>query len=676
MFDVNDDHAAPSNPGHNDTFHDVVERAFSRRALLKSGAGLSAALFLGGLSGSLSAAGLARSAPAPLLGFAAVAASSGDEVVVPPGYTARVLYRWGDPLFAHSPAWRGDAGESGAEQALQAGDNLDGMHFFPLTVGGRPSGSEGLLVVNHEYCNYEYLFAPGGDGDYLAPWTADKVTKAQNAHGVSVVHVKKQGGVWKVQRGSRYNRRLTGNSPMTLSGPAAGHALLKTAADASGTAARGTLNNCANGVTPWGTYLSCEENFNAYFATAAAGWKPGPSEARYGLSAAGAGYRWHEHDARFDLAATPNEPNRFGWVVEIDPFDPASTPKKRTALGRFKHENACVVVAADGRVVVYMGDDERFEYIYKFVSDGVYDPRRPAANRDLLDRGRLYVARFDAGAAGGDFAGSGEWLLLDKHANATLAADARFADQAEVLIRARQAADAVGATRMDRPEWIARHPASGELYCTLTNNSSRTAGQVDDANPRAANRWGQIVRWREAGGDHTATRFEWDLFVLAGNPIAYPDRGDPRSGSANVTADNSFNSPDGLAFDADGRLWIQTDGNFSNAGHYAGQGNNQMLCADPASKEIRRFLVGPSGCEITGLSFTPDSTTMFVNIQHPGEAGEHPRKPTGLAAGQSMEDYLARHPLAFSRWPDDGAGGRPRSATVVITKDDGGRIGS
>jgi len=268
----------------------------------------------------------------------------------------------------------------------------------------------------------------------------------------------------------------------------------------------------------------------------------------------------------------------------------------------------------------------------------------------------------------------GEWLLLDKAANPTLAADARFATQAEVLIHARLAADAVGATKMDRPEWITTHPQTGEVYCALTNNSGRTT--TDDANPRAQNRYGQIVRWREAGDDAAAMTFEWDLFVLAGNPVAYPDRQDLRSGSANVSADNTFNSPDGIGFDGAGRLWIQTDGNFSNSGDYAGQGNNQMLVADPESKEIRRFLVGPSGCEITGLAFSPDYRTMFINVQHPGEAGSHPRAPDASMRGSlSMDEYLAQNPLAFSQWPEAG-GGRPRSATVVITKDDGGVVGS
>ena len=289
-----------------------------------------------------------------------------------------------------------------------------------------------------------------------------------------------------------------------------------------------------------------------------------------------------------------------------------------------------------------MGDDQANDYVYKFVADGKYVAGDIRNNANLLDSGKLYVAKFNDGAATGDFMGTGEWILLDKAANAALAG---FANQAEVLVNTRLAADAVGATKMDRPEWVAVHPKTGEVYVTMTNNSGRTV--TDDANPRASNRFGQIVRWREAADDPAATSFEWDLFVLAGNPTVHSDL---RAGSSNVTADNMFNSPDGLGFDKDGRLWIQTDGNYSNSGDFAGQGNNQMLCADPESKEIRRFFVGPKACEVTGLTFTPDGKTLFINIQHPGEDGN-------------------------SNWPDGGSA-RPRSATVIITKNDGGVIGS
>ena len=673
QFDLDD---LPSNLSDNEHFQHVVDRVVSRRGFLKSGLGLGAAAFLAAPLAAHAAqhahqhmaAGYGNNGPrtAPKIGFAQVAASSGDAIVVPEGYSAQIFAPWGDALFADSPMWKPDGTNTGADQARQIGDNHDGMHFFPLN--GK-SSQEGLLVMNHEYCNYEYLFG----ADFMAPWTADKVLKAQNAHGASVIHIRQHRNKWEIVLNSKYNRRITGNTPMQISGPAAGHALMKTLADPSGTLVLGTLNNCANGFTPWGTYLTCEENFNGYFGTTSGVDGRDESMKRYGINARGTGYRWEEFDERFDYAKEPNESNRFGWVVEIDPFDPESKPVKRTGLGRFKHENCAYALTADRRVVVYMGDDQTNDYIYKFVSDGRFVPGKDAANRQLLDHGKLYVAKFGNGATAGDFMGTGEWVLLDKQDNPVLAADDRFADQAEVLIKTRLAADAVGATKMDRPEWIAVHPATKEVYCALTNNSGRSAAQVDDANPRAANRFGQIVRWREAGSDAGAMSFDWDLFVIAGNPNVYA-AGDLNAGSASIDTSNTFNSPDGIGFDADGRLWIQTDGNFSNTGVYAGQGNNQMLCASPETGEIRRFLVGPAGCEITGLTFTPDGRTMFINVQHPGEVGSHPNRPTP-PAGVGMDEFIAANPLAFSQWPD-ATGGRPRSATVVITKDDGGVIGT
>ncbi|TDN56282.1 PhoX family protein [Azoarcus indigens] len=665
----------PANTSDNEHFQAVVNRVVSRRGFLKTGAGLSAAAFF---SASLTACGgdddddddeaaAPPSTPAtPTLGFTAIPVGTGDEIVVPAGYSSYVIAPWGSPLFSDSPAWLPDGTNTGADQARQVGDNHDGMAYFAID-----GSNEGLLTMNHEYTNYEYLFGAAG----TTPWTADKVTKAINAHGISVIHIKKNGsGQWEVQVGSSYNRRLTGYSPMQITGPAAGHALLRTSTDPSGTIVYGTFNNCANGRTLWNTYLTCEENFNSYFGTTSGADTRDAYMRRYGLNATGTSYRWEEFEDRFDYVKEPNEYNRFGWVVEIDPFTPGSLPKKRTALGRVKHENAAMTLSADKRVVVYMGDDQANDYIYKFVSDGTYDAARGTANGDLLDSGKLYVARFLDGAASGDFMGTGEWILLDKTANATLAADSSFASQAEVLIHTRLAGDAVGATKMDRPEWIAVHPSTGEVYCTLTNNSGRSV--TDDANPRTNNVYGQIIRWRETGSDAAALTFEWDLFVLAGNPIAYPDRTDLRSGSSNITADNTFNSPDGLGIDGNGRLWIQTDGSFANTGNYQGQGNNQMLCAIPETGEIRRFLVGPSGCELTGMTWSPDYKTMFVNIQHPGEAGSHPRAPDAATrGGLSMDEYLAQNPLAFSQWPD-AAGGRPRSATVVIVKNDGGVIGT
>lgn len=639
----------PTNISENEHFQAVAERARGRRGFLKSGLGLSAALFLGGplsvyAKDNKNNNDADKQVPSSLLGFTAIPISTADTIQIAAGYTASVFAPWGTPLFAGDADWKTDASDDAAAQARQVGDNHDGIHFFSLDG----SSTEGLLVMNHEYATvndkaYTWLFGANG----TEPWTGDKVKKSMNAHGVSVIHITRNtGGKWEIKLDSRYNRRITAATPMELTGPAAGNDLLKTSADSSGTQVLGTFNNCGNGWTPWNTYLSCEENFNNYFGTAADSDSRNAAQKRYGLSAKGSDYRWEEFEDRFDYAHEPNESNRFGWIVEIDPFDPGSRPKKRTALGRIKHENAAYALTADQRVVIYMGDDQRDDYIYKFVSDGAY--QEGGDNSALLDTGKLYVAKFNDGAAADDFMGTGEWILLDKVANATLAADTGFANQAEVLINTRLAADAVGATKMDRPEWVSVHPVSGEVYVTLTNNDKRT--MPDAANPRPKNIFGQIVRWREADSDAAATKFEWDIFVLAGNPVKYTDRNDLKSGSANITADNTFNSPDGLGFDQAGRLWIQTDGKYSNSGEYEGQGNNQMLCADPASKEIRRFLVGPKECEVTGITFTPDSKTMFINIQHPGEAGD-------------------------SHWPD-GGNAIPRSATVIITKDDGGVIGS
>jgi secreted PhoX family phosphatase len=437
-----------------------------------------------------------------------------------------------------------------------------------------------------------------------------------------------------------------------VSGPAAEHAWLQTAADSTGRNLLGTVNNCAHGHTPWGTYLTCEENFNGYFVNRS-GTVPA-LQRRYGVTERGGGYRWHEHDPRFDAAAHPNEPNRFGWVVEVDPYDPQRPAVKHTALGRLKHEGATVTVARDRRVVVYMGDDERFEYIYKFVSRDPWDPARGrAASMALLENGTLYVARFDAD-------GTGEWLEL-VHGKSGLDAGSGFPSQAEIVINARGAADRAGATKMDRPEWIAVHPKTGEAYCALTNNVNRGkagAPGPDRANPRADNAFGHIIRWREKGGDPASARFDWDVFVLCGDPTLADAN---KHGSIRGDV---FGSPDGLWFDARGVLWIQTDVSTSvlNKGDYAKTGNNQMLAADPVTREVRRFLTGPNGCEITGVITTPDGASMFVNIQHPGETASERSNPAA--------------PTAVSSWPEGATGGRPRSATIVIRRTNGGIIGA
>ena len=579
------------------------------------------------------------------LSFTSVPMSSADDLRVPVEYEAQVLFRWGDPVGSPlgAPAFKPDASNTWQEQALQAGMHHDGMAFFALD--GNPR--HGLLVINHEYTD-DGLLHPDGQRQ----WSADKVRKSQAAHGVSVIEIVERLGQWQIMPASRFARRITATTPMAISGPARGHALMKTAGDPSGTRVLGTLNNCASGQTPWGTYLTCEENWNGYFSSAA---QTTADERRYGLRPQGWGYLWHEFDERFDAARHPHEPNRFGWVVEIDPMDPSHTPVKRTALGRFKHEGAATTLSRDGRAVVYMGDDERFEYIYKFVSR---DPVRPggyAANRELLDHGTLYVAQFDA-------RGMGRWIALVHGENGLTQANG-FADQGEVLVRARQAADHVRATPMDRPEWVAVHPQTGEVFATLTNNAQRgqPGREVDAANPRADNVMGHIIRWREGAsgsGDAAATEFRWVHFALAGDPGA-----DKPAHRGNVRGD-AYGSPDGLTFDDGGLLWIQTDVSTSamHKGAYRAMGHNMMLCADPSTGETRRFLTGPAGCEITGLAFSPDRRFMFVNVQHPGETASERSDP--------------QRPQAVSQWPDGPAGGRPRSATVVVRRKDGGLVGT
>ena len=642
-----------SNASSGLSFAEVLEINLQRRRLVQSGLGAAAIAFLGMPLGLAERAATNHAA----VGFEAVPLAWDDLVHVPEGYVAQVLYAWGDPV-SDGPPFAPDASNSAADQGRQAGMHHDGMHFFPL-AGGAGERNRGLLVVNHEYTD-DGLLHPDG----MQTWNSDKVRKCQAAHGVSVVEVRQwEDGSWEVVRPSHFGRRITAFTPVRISGPATGHPLMRTEADPTGTRALGTINNCANGATPWGTYLTCEENFYAYFVNR--GTIP-VEQRRYGVSEKGWGYRWAEHDARFDAQAHPNELNRFGWVVEIDPFDPKSLPVKRTALGRFSHEGAVHRLARDGRVVIYSGDDQRNEHIYKFVTQEAYDPSSPARNRDLLDSGTLFVAKFQDD-------GTGTWLELVLGRNG-LTPENGFADQAEVLIQTRQAADRAGATMMDRPEWIAVHARTGEVYCSLTNNNRRggttvnssdgttPAGSasppVDGANPRPDNVFGHIIRWREEGGDAASTRFEWDVFIQCGDP----SNPDPNK-RGNIKGD-MFGSPDGLWIDAAGRLWIETDIAPTSLykGDYAGMGNNAMLCADIANGEVRRFLTGPRGCEITGVIQTPDQRTMFVNIQHPGETPGERSDPT--------------HPKAISSWPEGAQGGRPRSATLAIRKTDGGVIGT
>ena len=626
-----------SNRSANASIHEVSDPA--RRRLLGGGLGLGVAALLAPLAGC-STTGSAIGGP--LLGFKSVPVSTADRVLVPEGYTVQVIAPWGEPvgLSGENPAFKFDGSNSAAEQEAQLGMHHDGIHFF-----AQAGSASGLLVMNHEYSD-DGLLHPDG----MSTWNAAKVKKAQAAHGVSVIEVEqKSNGDWALVRPSPWARRITASTPMGVGGPAAGHALLKTAADPAGRKVLGTFNNCASGITPWGTYLTCEENFINYFKGPD---QPDAHQARWGLKKGDpSGYRWHEHDERFDASKHPNEPNRHGWVVEIDPFNPSSTPVKRTALGRAAHEGATVAVTKDGRAVVYMGEDSRFEYIYKFVSRDKIRPGGFAANAELLDHGSLYVARFDAD-------GRGRWLPLS-HGQGPLTAVNGFADQGELAVKTRQASDLLGATKMDRPEWIAVDK-QGFVYCTLTNNSNRGSDKqagTDAANPRANNQMGHIIRWKE-DGDFDGQGFTWTHFLLAGDP------GNERAEAKGNVKGDALGCPDGLWVDGRGILWIQTDMSTSamGKGELKNLGNNAMLAADPATGEVRRFLVGPAGCEITGATGTPDGRTMFINIQHPGESPSERSDP--------------KEPRKISNWPDFRPDGRPRSATLVIRRQDGGVIGT
>ena len=494
---------------------------------------------------------------------------------MPEGYDWGVLISWGDPVFPDVGPFEPAGGGSFADSDKVFGENTDGMFLYQ--IDGRQ-----VIAVNHEYVNPEINLPNGAEGAASAANSAEDVRKLQNLHGVTIMEVAEtgEGGAWQVVLDSPLNRRIHSNTEMRIAGPAAGHEMMKTNADPEGAKVLGTMNNCGSGPTPWGTYLTCEENFNGYFGAAdpeiamQAGWE------RYGIGAEGR-YGYEKFDPRFDLSQEPNEPNRFGWIVEIDPADPTSVPVKRTALGRIKHECAAVAIAPDGRAVVYTGDDERGEFIYRFVSSGTY--AEGGDNSALLDDGTLYVAKFDPD-------GTGTWLALTPETTG-------MPDLATVLILAREAGSAVGATTMDRPEWVQISPVTSEVYCTLTNNSAREAGatnaggdamepQEGGPNPRPTNDYGQIVRWRPDGDDHTADGFTWNLFVMAGNPEVYPDNA--YSGSENVTPGNMFNSPDGMGIEFE-RHGLDPDRRrrFSNEGDFAGMGNNQMLVGNPETRRDR-----------------------------------------------------------------------------------------
>lgn len=566
-----------------------------------------------------------------LKSFTNLPANSLDTVTLADGFDWSVVVKWGDPLFEKSVDFDPETRGTADSQLGAFGDNTDGMAFMQ-----DPKTGQYVLAVNNEYTNQNIIW--GNHGGKAS--NQDDLLKGMYAHGISIVEIEQKDGQWQTIQGSNYNRRITPVTEFALTGPLKGDTRMQTVQFPEGRQASGTWNNCGNGRTPWNTYLSCEENFNGYFsAPNNPNYIPTDEQYRYGITGQDKGYRWAEVDQRFDLEADPNMCNTAGYVIEIDPFDPTSTPRKLTALGRIKHENAeCVIADSSQKVVVYMGDDERGEYLYRYVSNGVYNGSNGPS---LLESGTLYAAKFNDD-------GSGSWLALTTESTSGMS-------EADICLHTRMAASAVQATTMDRPEWVSTHPKNKHVFCCLTNNKNRgLAGKsnaggddnsVNSANPRVANLYGQIIRIMPADDQHDADNFTWNLYAIAGNPSVHDDA---YAGSENITPDNMFNSPDGLAIDPSGNLWIQTDGNESNAGDFQGMGNNQMLIGDSETGEIKRILVGPQGCEVTGITFDTDYSTAFVGIQHPGAEGK-------------------------GHFPD-GGNSVPRSSIIAIKRTDGEKL--
>ena len=656
-FEAFDD--IPTNQNLGTTIGDVINARYGRRGVLRGMLGVTATTALFGTS-ALVAPGQARAETSKSrYAFDELTWGNDETHHVADGYDANVLLRWGDPIVADAPEFD-VMNQTAAAQLGQFGYNNDYVGFVALN----DDGSRGLLCVNHEYTNEEVMFPGLGRQDraQFSGMTPALIDIEMAAHGGSVVEIAKDGaGAWQVVRDGKMNRRITPlETAMTLDGPAAGHARMKTNDDPDGANVIGTLNNCAGGMTPWGTWLMAEENFHGYFWTnmldddgkpvIADDHPEAASYKRYGIP--GMWYAWGAHHDRFNIDAEPHAPNKFGWVVEVDPMDPTSVPVKHTALGRFRHEGAETTVASDGRLVVYMGDDNRFDYQYKYVSAGKVSDDR-SANSNLLSDGTLYVARFDAD-------GTVNWLPLI-HGEGPLTQENGFADQGDVMIDARIAADLLGATPMDRPE-DAQPRGDGTAYIMLTNNTKRKPDQVNAANPRAESSFGHIIEIKEDGANHSATSGTWSILVKCGDPDVTEVGA---QWNPDTTENGWFGSPDNCAIDADGRLWVATD----QGGNWDKTGKSDGLYAVETEGDGRGtsklFFRCPVGSEMCGPYFTDDGETLFVAVQHPGTDGT--KNLAGFERESTFEDPA-------TRWPDFDPKMPPRPSVVVITKQGGGKI--
>ncbi len=718
-------------PGVGEPYEKIFQRRLARRKFLKGSAGVAAGVAVGGalLPKEADAEGSRWwnrrfSRRDDTLRFTPIEGSTEDCVKLPDGYSHDIVIRWGDSLDRHSPSLRTEEIENGTllspgageRQAKQFGYNCDAVEFFPLIPRTQISRT-GMVCCNHEYTQPEMKY-PGWplfgeqildpDSNEIRPATSEEtaarirdfviehpeaVKVELAAHGISVVRVRRRRGHWSFRKSSRFNRRITAETPIEISGPAAGHPLLQTDGDPTGTVVKGTLNNCAGGQTPWGTYLSAEENVDQYFGNFAAFEERASTDedfnvldahARLPLPRSQSNRGWEYVETRFDVDVEPKEALRFGWVVELDPYRPNAPAKKRTAIGRFKHECATTILAKDNRCVVYSGDDARMEYVFKFVSKDSYDPEAPRSKAmDLLDEGTLYAARFNED-------GSGEWLPLIFGAG-PLTPENGFDSQAEVLIKSRKAADLLGATPMDRPEDVEANPKSKKVYVALTNNTRRQNTDADGsrffqgrevdtfpepANPRGPNRFGHIMEITEAGDDNAAETFTWEIFLLAGDPQTtvgnYFTDINEVTASINAAGNTApgqedvyfagfddpsevapIGSPDNIAFDNEGNLWIVTDGSQPRG---TNNGGFAVPTEGPNRGKLRQFMSGPIDCEVCGAEFTPDNRTLWLNIQHPG----------GRFA--SFGNPTLENPSSF--WPDSWVGSgwkrQPRPSLIAV----------